>query len=366
MNAIGLEVVSPVPLYRQIETALREKIEKGDLPPGTPLPNTKDMAVQMGVHPLTLQKALRCLKNDGLIDRTPRLGSFVRGAVHAPDIALLLGPHLATEHAHFHRAMARALQLATGTRRTLRTYDGMSGNMLDGRSGSTLTHPALRHDCDRIAFRGIIAVGFGVSVWRDIAALGKLPYAWLGISSVKSDLAFDPADFAHSAVQFFAGRNRRHVAYLRTFRHWGWSRGDRKVFAATAAEHGIEKTEMHDFEDLDRGDLDEYATYKHVIAIIQDWRRTAWPDAIIVSDDIVMRSVALALLHVKDPAARRIDLLTWANDCLRFNYGLPVTRYEIPVANCARRLIEILDRRMNGKEPLQGQELIRGRIAEST
>ena len=31
-------------------------------------------------------------------------------------------------------------------------------------------------------------------------------------------------------------------------------------------------------------------------ALVEKWRRTRWPDAVIVSDDIVMRSVALALI----------------------------------------------------------------------
>ncbi len=366
MKSFQVELSPAIPLHRQIERTLRGRIESGELPAGKPLPNTREMARQMGVHPLTLQKALRRLKNDGLIDRTPRLGSFVRGAAQAPAIALIIGPSLTLECAHFHRALARMLQAETSERWAPRLYDGLPTEASPEANAANKPFLALKRDCDHLPFTGVIAVGFGYQPWTAIEALRRLPYAWMGIASFESDLAFDHAHFAREAAAHFAGQGRRHVAYLRTFSHWSWSRGDRETFAAAAAAGGIGRTQIHDLDDLgQQGIFDEYVAYTRVSAIVKEWCRTGWPDAVVVTDDVVTRSVALALLHVNQPGARRPALLTWANDSTRFAYGLPVARYEIPVAFCARRLKAILDRRMDGKALPEGQELVRGRITEA-
>ncbi len=365
MKSFQVELTPAIPLHRQIERTLRGRIESGELPAGKPLPSTQEMARQMGVHPLTLQKALRRLKNDGLIDRTPRRGSFVSRSAQAPAVALVVGPSLTLECTHFHRALACALQSETDGKWATRLYDGLPADAAPEAHATNKPFLALTRDADHLSFRGVIAVGIGYQPWADIAALRRLPYAWLGVSSLRSDLAFDHAHFAREAVTHFANRGSHHVAYLRTFSPWSWSRGDREAFAAVAAESGIGRTQIHDLDDLGQhGVFDEYAAYARVSAIVQEWRRAGWPDAVVVTDDVVTRSVALALLHVNEPGLPRPALLTWANDGIRFAYGLPAARYEIPVAYCARRLKEILDRRMDGKAPLEGQELVRGRITE--
>jgi len=241
-------------------------------------------------------------------------------------------------------------------------YDGLSDDAGQTTSAARKSNLVLKKDCEHLSFTGVIAVGFGYQPWEKIDALCRLPFAWMGVSSLKSDMAFDSAHFARTAVAHFASRKRRHVAYLRTFSPW--SRGDREAFVAAAAELGIRRTEIHDIDDLWHPTFDEYVAYKRVIALVQEWRRTRWPDAVVVSDDIVMRFVALALLHCSEREARQVDLLTWANDRVRFEYGLPTARYEIPVAYCARRLKEFLDRRMDGKTLQDGPELVRGQIVE--
>jgi hypothetical protein len=78
-----------------------------------------------------------------------------------------------------------------------------------------------------------------------------------------------------------------------------------------------------------------------------------------------MRAVALALLNAEHPGARQVELVTWANDKVRFHYGIPTARYDVPVDYCAQRLKDILSQRMDGKTPENIPERIRGRIVES-
>ena len=64
--------------YREITEQLRHLISQGELQPGTRLPSIKDLAKQWNTNYFTVQSALTPLANEGLIERAPRRGTFVR------------------------------------------------------------------------------------------------------------------------------------------------------------------------------------------------------------------------------------------------------------------------------------------------
>lgn len=68
------------PAYRQITERLRAAIATGELAPGTRLPPIKHLAEKWQTNYFTVQTALTPLENEGLIERTPRLGTFVAGS----------------------------------------------------------------------------------------------------------------------------------------------------------------------------------------------------------------------------------------------------------------------------------------------
>jgi len=57
---------------------LRDLIRSGQLPPGARLPSTQALAAQWQIQQTTVQTALAHLTREGLLDRRPRLGTFVR------------------------------------------------------------------------------------------------------------------------------------------------------------------------------------------------------------------------------------------------------------------------------------------------
>jgi len=59
------------------KSSLRTQIESGQLPPGTALPSIVNLATKHGVATNTVQKALRRLKEEGLIESVPGYGTFV-------------------------------------------------------------------------------------------------------------------------------------------------------------------------------------------------------------------------------------------------------------------------------------------------
>ena len=365
MNELTLSLTPSVPLHRQIEKKLRLQIESGLLQPGAPLPSTSEFARQFGVHPLTLHKAMRRLKDEGLIDRTPRVGSFVSANATTSNIALIVGPDLKHETARFHRSLVQELERQSDSKWVMRIYDDFPTHHKEAPLGIDKLNAALGQDCGRIAFRGLLGVSIGYPPWQEVETLKGLPTAWFSVASAHSDLALDHGDFVRSAVEYCAARGCRRLAYIPIVSDGVWEERHRKAFTDAAREKGIEEIITHNFcqFDLD-GFLDEYIAYRWARKVVDGWQQDGWPDGVVVGDDLLTRSVAMALQHVNSPNIKRPLLFTWANDTIRLRYGMPVVRYNIPVKECARQLHEVLELRMGGRDPAEKQVRIRGAVEE--
>ena len=67
-----------VTLYQQVAMIFEKKIREGELPPGSKLPPTAELAKQFGVNPETIHLGLKLLIDQGLISRAPKRGTFVK------------------------------------------------------------------------------------------------------------------------------------------------------------------------------------------------------------------------------------------------------------------------------------------------
>lgn len=68
---------SPIPLYAQLKTILREQIEQGSLQPGDRLPGELDLCEHFDVSRIVVRQALAELTQEAYIVRRQGLGSFV-------------------------------------------------------------------------------------------------------------------------------------------------------------------------------------------------------------------------------------------------------------------------------------------------
>jgi DNA-binding LacI/PurR family transcriptional regulator len=73
-----------VPIYRRIETELRQEIERGAWPVGAMLPGRRDLAKQYDVDLTTIERAVGALLDDGTLRAEGRRGTFVSEAQRAP------------------------------------------------------------------------------------------------------------------------------------------------------------------------------------------------------------------------------------------------------------------------------------------
>ena len=68
---------SNAPIYLQLVERITLRIAVGDYPPGTRLPPVRELAMEAGVNPNTMQRALGELERDGLVYAQRTSGRFV-------------------------------------------------------------------------------------------------------------------------------------------------------------------------------------------------------------------------------------------------------------------------------------------------
>ena len=68
MIARKLDHLSPTPLFEQTAAEIRRAIAEGEASPGERLPPARDLAAVLGVNTNTVLRALRALRDEGLVE----------------------------------------------------------------------------------------------------------------------------------------------------------------------------------------------------------------------------------------------------------------------------------------------------------
>jgi len=87
MKPARLDRADPTALHEQVAAQIRRSIAEGDANPGERLPPAKDLAAVMCVNTNTVLRALRVLREEGLLDFRRGLGVRVAGT---PERGLVL------------------------------------------------------------------------------------------------------------------------------------------------------------------------------------------------------------------------------------------------------------------------------------
>lgn len=64
-------------LYRDIAESIKRRILEGEYAPSSKLPGSRDFSIEFSTTPVTIDRALALLVEDGLVRRVPKSGSFV-------------------------------------------------------------------------------------------------------------------------------------------------------------------------------------------------------------------------------------------------------------------------------------------------
>jgi GntR family transcriptional regulator len=77
--AVKIDRDDPVELYEQVAAEIRRAIADGEAKPGERLPPARDLAAVLGVNTNTVLRALRALRDEGLLEFRRGRGITVAG-----------------------------------------------------------------------------------------------------------------------------------------------------------------------------------------------------------------------------------------------------------------------------------------------
>ena len=116
------------PIYTQLVDQIKVAIVSGELPPGTRMPAVRELALEAGVNPNTMQRALQQLEREELVYTQRSAGRFV-----TEDTAVItrVREALAAEKVRRFREAMLALGCGEEEMRTLLfgSGEGQNGNL---------------------------------------------------------------------------------------------------------------------------------------------------------------------------------------------------------------------------------------------
>lgn len=395
LNVPPYQVQTAVPAYQQVADYLEQQILKGTLPPATRLPPAADLAREWNTGYQVVHKALARLARTGLVERKPQRGTFVRQWQGESAIGILVDVPLSWESAHIYRKLVQVIEEAIaqmgtdhgafdrgnplgptdGTRHSAssdcfrwisRAYDGIEvgirGDPLWNRTCQRLTH-----DLSHYSFKGWVILGTDADSLPCSEQIGKIPSACLRYDD-RSDVRWDTHDFIYQSVKYLAQHGRKRICYLRpgpltSSEQGGWEQAVREFGPLKIISGGFERPSFSSLPRPENTYTLERETTAFTCQLVERWMRTSqWADGLVVWDDIGMRAVALALLKMGVSVPQQIMVVSYANEGIHHNYGIPVVRYEYPISDAARHLVRILWERMNGRSAVPLPIVIRGKI----
>jgi GntR family transcriptional regulator len=81
---VSIDRDGPIPVYQQLAAILRARIEAGELAAGRPVPSESTLMQEHGLARETVRKAVRVLRDEGLVQIVQGRGAYVLPADQRP------------------------------------------------------------------------------------------------------------------------------------------------------------------------------------------------------------------------------------------------------------------------------------------
>jgi DNA-binding transcriptional regulator YhcF (GntR family) len=72
-----MEFREDIPIWRQIEAMIRQKILSGEWPEGERVPSVRELGGELAVNPITVMRAYEGLQQRGIVENRRGIGFFV-------------------------------------------------------------------------------------------------------------------------------------------------------------------------------------------------------------------------------------------------------------------------------------------------
>lgn len=330
----------------QIEAFLRHQIWAGRIKPGDRLPSTHDLTKRWAVNLVSVQKAMERLTEWGLLARKTKLGTVVRPLT----IGILPQADLAQEARHYIRALTKSIRCEVESHGWQpMVYDDFNLTMKFDRVEETANARRFITDMAETRFTGCVLLAFTQASFTLFNKRVPIPAVHCSQEYRTADVMNDYYRFAYDTVEFLAKRGRRVIELF----GFGETSEEYGAALAAAARFELPKPRSHAFA----GDPSSVQIISRQVAAMADkWKKDGrLPDALVVSDDIAMRGVALALIQKNIPA--KMDVVTQANVDIQIDYGIPVIRYAYYPKRNAEYCLDLLWKKMV-HEPLPDRPIL--------
>ena len=353
MSIHSFKISRPQPARVQIAEHVRSLIQSGGLAPGERLASTQELARTWETPVSTVQDALRTLVREGLLTRTPRVGTFVTERRPALTRAAVYLPRDVWADAD--NAFVRALCAAI-TRRLAR--DGCEAEMLvDPRPAKQQDRAwqRLARACRRRETHAVIAPQVDAPI---LSWLGKLdaPLAVLTPTRMPNAVSFDTAQFARDALRELARRGCRRVGAISVHgRRSGSSPSAdgarfRQAFESSARDGGLElRPEWFVLPRSDHLQEKEADRFGHD-AFERLWFRPERPDGLVVYTDVAARGVLLAVARHGVRVPDELKLVLHRNDEVGLLCPMDASFMDVKVSRVANALVESVMKQFRGAE----------------
>lgn len=335
----------------QITRFLKKRIQNGEIPIGARLPATSALARQWGVNLVAVHKALKTLAAEGFLDRRQRLGTTVRRADHTIRIGLLLAEELSEGPNVFLRARVDALCREIARR-------GWEHRIVAGLHAWSVEEHRKWPELGNVlsGCSGTVHVSFSPGTSASLRVALPLPCVRMSQIPTDADVMNDPYRFGKETGLAFAAKGCRRWCCMMA----GQGQVEALGLSDAARERGQPVPQVCV---LGHHPRQTEAIEREVLAFAAEWQRAdAFPDAILVTDDIAMIGVARALSGLGEGVTGRLTLATLAHEGCFVDYDLNVLRYEYATSESACVALDLLWRQILGETVSQGPRFIGGRI----
>ncbi|MCF7849148.1 MAG: GntR family transcriptional regulator [Kiritimatiellales bacterium] len=344
----------------EVKHALREWMVR-NYRPGESLPGDRVLSRQFGVSNITIAKAMQFLSVEGLVERRPRSGTYLRDWRAESPVALVTGIDI------LHRSASGFLRQMVATLRNLLHDASIPQELFIGHSdpGKYCSHDELSVDffnaVEKSALRAVILAGvIPKGPW-----LGKLNTANIPVFGLNSDVQYGVFSTSGDAI-------RRAVRHL-------YSQGRRRFAILTPADRC--KAEIPEGESrhitpngtVALAHFDEVLTelglekrrewfgvtdYAGVAGAGWEETRDLWiarphehPDVLIVTDEGLLHNAAVALTEMNVDVPSELHVVTHMSAGITHRLLFPVSRFEVDFAAHANALVNMLKTVLSGKQP---------------
>lgn len=349
------------PLYQQIADILREEIA-ADYQLGDRLPSDLALAKRFSTSNVTVREAMLSLSQEGIVERRQGSGTYVC----APQTASALSRGAGTPHVAIWTELnisnpwvssfySRTIQHA----QVYLEKQGIRAKLYWGRNEPWVTPevstcPELWEDLGSGRVRGVIALGANPAWVEHLGARGIPVVGWQDEYPYR--VSMNDGATMEQAVRYLASRGRRKIALLR----W-WSpelSAEVSDPMANAFEAVMGELDLPVCRDWLRQDLHPSVEGAGWAEFREVWTaKPEKPDGLIITDDLLYRDAAMAILDMRLRVPDDLLVVAYANKGSGIFYPFPTARIELDLNLVAREMCGMLAVLLEGGSVSQHLEM---------